>query len=353
MWLGSNRPKRRGVFARSSASSCARLQTKAPPGFRFCHSAGRSRPSLRRPRALGLLGVALRSRQELRAAAAEHDLDAVAGAELDELARDVGDAGGARRARQVGVALPVALGHVRVAGARRRVRDARRGDDAGREAALLGVLEQRRARGSPRRCRRRHAREVGEAEHAGLGLHARDHRRHRAGGVGHLRVGVVGLREREVGQLLEGELVLLAAAAGPLPGEDARGGHRGRAHAVADEQDHVPRAAAARRERARLGDRLAPAWNQGSAARVASGSGACAAAASAPPSTSSTHASARYHPTCQSARFFSRPARMRPTMAPRSTCLVPAKACRGSSARRAASAMASDSSCPGATTRSR
>ena len=40
---------------------------------------------------LGLLGVALRRRQELRAAAAEHDLDAVAGAELDELARDVGE----------------------------------------------------------------------------------------------------------------------------------------------------------------------------------------------------------------------------------------------------------------------
>jgi hypothetical protein len=157
----------------------------------------------------GLLGVRPLGRQELRAAAAEHHLDAVATCELDQLTRDVGDAGGLRLVGQIGVALPVALGRVRVAGARRRVRDARGRHDAGREAAALRVFEQRRDAAPCDAAGVADAREVREPEHAGLGLHARHHRGHRARRIGHLRVRVVGLREREEGELLEGEQVLL------------------------------------------------------------------------------------------------------------------------------------------------
>ena len=99
---------------------------------------------MRAPCCSGYSGSARARGQEQRAAAAEHDLDAVAVRELDELARDVGKAGRARVGGQLRVVLPVAAGRVGVAGGGRRVGDARGGDDAGREAAVLGLLEQRR-----------------------------------------------------------------------------------------------------------------------------------------------------------------------------------------------------------------
>ena len=291
-------------------------------------------------------------RQELRAAAAEHHLDAVAGAELDQLACDVGHAGGLRLVGRSASLSQSRSRCMRVAGGGRRVCDARRRDDAGREPARLRVLEQRRDAARCDRAGVPDAREVGETEHARLGLHARHHRRHRARGVGHLGVRVVGLREREKGQLLEGEQVLLAGRAGLLAGEDARGGHGRRVHAVADEQDHVLRAAATRREHARLGDGLVAGLEPGIGGagglgirRRCGGRAAAQQRRRRGPRTS--------HPTRQPARSCSRPSRMRSTIAPRSARLVSAKARRGSSARRAASASASASSWSAGTTRSR
>jgi hypothetical protein len=245
------------------------------------------------------------------------------------------------------------LSQSRVAGAGRRVRDARRGDDAGGEAALLGLLEQRwhAARGERRGIA--DAREVGEAEHARLGLHARHHGRHGAGRVGHLGIGVVGLREREIGQLLEGEQVLLAACAGELAGADARRGDRGRVHAVAHEQDHVAGARAARRERTRLRDG-APAGGEPRIGRAHGVENGRRSRRGARPEQEQPRRGGREpQPTRQPARSCSMLERMRSTMAPRSASLVAAKARRGSSARRAASARASASSCSAGTTRSR
>ncbi len=57
----------------------------------------------------GVLGILRPLRQELRAAAAERDVDAVADLELDELARDVRKARRARVGGEHRVVLPVAV----------------------------------------------------------------------------------------------------------------------------------------------------------------------------------------------------------------------------------------------------
>lgn len=55
-----------------------------------------------------------------------------------------------------------------------------------------------------------------------------------AGGVGHLHIGTVGLAETHIRELLEGELLLLAAQVNATR-RDCRYGH-----AVANEEHHIP-----------------------------------------------------------------------------------------------------------------
>jgi hypothetical protein len=82
-----------------------------------------------------------------------------------------------------------------------------------------------------------------DAEHAEAGLCASGHRAHGAGGIGRLRIRVVGAAQRGVGEVFPRQAVFLAGTALALAFQDACGGHRGQAHAVADEQDHVLRPA--------------------------------------------------------------------------------------------------------------
>ena len=202
-----------------------------------------------------VLGVWLVRAEERAAAAAEHDVDAVAIRELDELPREVGKVRLPRGVGQRGVVLPVAVRGVRIASGRGRVGDARRRDDARRESALLGLLEDRRhARGG-------HALVVAEhhagmhAEHAGLRLHARDDGRHRPRRVRHHLVGVVDLHEPRVRQLLERERAVLARVAALLTRVDPCRRDRRQAEAVAHEQHEVARGTRLRLLGAALGDR--------------------------------------------------------------------------------------------------
>ncbi len=83
----------------------------------------------------------------------------------------------------------------------------------------------------------------GDADRALVAFHPGGDRGHGAGRIGGLRIGVVGLAQRGVRELLPAQQVLLARLAAALALEDAGGSHGGQAHAVAEEQDHVLRPA--------------------------------------------------------------------------------------------------------------
>lgn len=159
--------------------------------------------------------------KELRAPAAERDVDPVSGREFDELARDIALASRGRFGGQIGVALPVAVRRMGVGRRRRRMGEARRRDDAGGEAARFGCLEQRaQALVGPAHFAEQRRRV--EVENAGARLHPGEHRGGGARRVGHLLVRVVGLEQRDVRQPLEREPVLFTAAPALLAVEDAR-----------------------------------------------------------------------------------------------------------------------------------
>ena len=225
--------------AASTARSWSRVHTQAPRGCFARHSAT-SIPSVGPDaRLLRVLRVARGRRQEVGPAAAQHDLDAVAVRELDELSGDVVHTRLARRRRQDAVVLPVPVGGVGVGTGRRRVRDAGGGDDAGPQAAVLCLLEQRRHGARGDRSGIVADDRLVDPEHARACLHAGEHRGDRGRGVGHLEIGAVGLRQGREGERLEGEHVLLAGLAAELPFTDPCGGDGRHAHAVADEEDDV------------------------------------------------------------------------------------------------------------------
>ena len=91
-----------------------------------------------------VLGIVRGLRQEELAAAAHRDLEAVAIAHLDELAGDVGAAGGRRLRRDERIDLPIAVWRVGIGGSRRRVRDPGRADRTGGHAGQLGQFGERR-----------------------------------------------------------------------------------------------------------------------------------------------------------------------------------------------------------------
>ena len=123
------------------------------------------------------------------------------------------------------------------------MREPRGADDAQRQSALLHLFAQpaQFVPAARSAVARGHAGPV--AEHADPGFHARMHGAGRARAVGDLRVGVVGLDQRDIVEGLERQDVFLAALPLFLARIDARGGDGGNAHAVADEQDDVLRLA--------------------------------------------------------------------------------------------------------------
>ena len=136
---------------------------------------------------------------------------------------------------------PAAVGGVGVGSGGRGVGDARGRHDAGPEAALFGLLQQRRQLmlAAALAVAAFHFRP--DAQHASPRSLPGDQRRHGAGGIGHLGIDVVGLHQGNVGEALEREQVLLAVSALVLAVENARCGHRGDAHAVAHEENDVAR----------------------------------------------------------------------------------------------------------------
>jgi hypothetical protein len=180
-------------------------------------------------------------RAEVLATPAQDDLEAIAEGELDELPGDVREARGPRLGREVVVALPIPLGAVGVEGAGRGVGDCRRRDQTGGEPPLFCSFDDRPQLVS------RHAREVPpldlpiHREHPAARLGPRDDGGHRARGVRRLLIGVVRLEQRRVGEVFEGESVLLPRLPAELAFEDARRRDGADPHAVAEEDDDVPR----------------------------------------------------------------------------------------------------------------
>jgi len=178
-------------------------------------------------------------RLEVPAAAAEDHVHAIA-------QRGVVARAGRHQLRGDGV-LAIAVADVRIGGRRRGMRDARGRDHARAVACGLHQLQQ---------CRHRLAVAAGRAGAVGAGhvilaarierrrvgrhgddlvvhLHAGHVRRHRRRGIGHLRVVGEGPHEAGLGQRVHGQLAVFAHLV------DARGGHGGQAHAVAEKEHHV------------------------------------------------------------------------------------------------------------------
>lgn len=175
--------------------------------------------------------------QEGAAAAAHRDFKAVARSPVDELGGDVGAVDFGSRNADIG--FPVTVRRLGVGCARCRVGQAGRGDKAGGEACALGDVEDRVGAVALEARAIVESGGAGNAQRAGICFHAAHHGRCRGSRVGNLGVIVVGLGQGGIGQLVHGQLVVLAVAAALLAGIDA-GSRDGRdAHAVADKQDHV------------------------------------------------------------------------------------------------------------------
>ncbi|KAG1255088.1 hypothetical protein G6F68_010544 [Rhizopus microsporus] len=110
-----------------------------------------------------------------------------------------------------------------------------------------------------------------DADRTHVGLHAGGDGGHGAGRIRRLRIGVVGLAERRGREALPGQQVLFARTALLLALVDARGGHGGQAHAVAQEQDDVLGLAGHRAVGGRLGGTAAVPPLRGLTGRVGDG----------------------------------------------------------------------------------
>ncbi|OMP13651.1 hypothetical protein COLO4_01226, partial [Corchorus olitorius] len=151
----------------------------------------------------------------------------------------------AGRALRGDLVLTVAVADVRVRGGRRGVRDARGRHRAHRFAGSLGQLQQRHGGravvGGARAVCTVHVALAGGIAGLGVGrhgddfvvhLHAGHVRRHRRRAVGGLRIVGVRLDARRALERFHRQAPGLAHLV------DARGGDGGRAHAVAQEEDH-------------------------------------------------------------------------------------------------------------------
>ena len=147
---------------------------------------------------------------------------------------------------------------------------ARGGDHAGSQAGAVGQLQPgQQALGQA-------VGTVGpaagaDADRTHVGLHAGGDGGHGAGRIGRLRIGVVGLAECRGREALPGQQVLFTGATLLLALVDARGGHGGQAHAVAEEQDDVLGLAGHRTVGGGLGGATAVPPLRGLAGRVGDG----------------------------------------------------------------------------------
>ena len=170
-------------------------------------------------------GSTVGGRQELPASAAQRHFDAIARPRIRRIAaRCRGSPGPRAAAGRSDVALPVPLGRPGVQRrAGRGVGQPRGGDDAGGQARWIPPVRTSTAAHGPARPRSRRAGpRLADAQHADAGLHPRGHRRHGAGRVRRLAVGVVGLGEGRVREALERQQVFFARLAAPLAFEDPR-----------------------------------------------------------------------------------------------------------------------------------
>ena len=204
------------------------------------------------PLPVRVFGIRGAGREEVAAAAAEQHVGAVSVRGLDHLPGDVGAAGGLRRRGQLAIAFPVAIGGMGEGRSRCGVGGARGGDHPGAHAGGFRQFPQGQHVRIQRAGTIAATRGLADADHPGAGLHPGGHRRHRAGRVGGLGIGVVGLAERGLRPGFPGQPVAFAGPALALAVEDPRGSHRRQAHAVADEQDQVARASVHRAARGRL-----------------------------------------------------------------------------------------------------
>ena len=158
-------------------------------------------------------GSFTRLRKEAVAAAAEDDLEAVAMGPGGELLGDVLAPGRDGLGRHVRVALPVAVGRVRVHGGRRGMGDAGRRDDAGRLPGPLGHGGQAQDLLAFRPGTVADLDLAVDADDVVACLDAGHHRHGGRRGVGDLRVMRVGLRQSRIGQPFHGQRVRLAVDA--------------------------------------------------------------------------------------------------------------------------------------------
>ena len=160
--------------------------------------------------------------QELARSAAQREIER----EIDQLLREVGAPERLLRSGHVSVGFPVAIRVVAVNRRRSRVSQSRGADDADRLAMVERLLRDRFHHVTLRRSAIA-ARHVGRGvDHADPRLGPGVERGRGARTVGDLRIGVVGLDQRDIVELFEAERIFLARLALLLPGKDARGGYR-------------------------------------------------------------------------------------------------------------------------------
>ena len=215
----------------------------------------------------GVLRVGLGAGHEPGPAATQQHLRPTTVGGGDQLPGDVDAALGHGLIGQVAVVLPVAFRAVGPGRRRGGVGEPGGADDAGGHAGAVGQLQPGQAV---------LAQAVGavaavagrNTDRAHVGLHPGGDRGHGPGRIGSLRIDVVGLAEAGVRELFPAQQVLLAGLAAALAVQDPCGGHRGQAHAVAQEQDHVLRTAGHRAAGGSLGGAAAVPPGRGFAARV-------------------------------------------------------------------------------------
>ena len=182
--------------------------------------------------------------------AADRHLDAVAGLRAKTRIQSVfksqklrGDIDAARASRRLGhgaVVFPVAIDRAGIGRSRGGVGQPGGADNARGFAGEFGDVQQRQQLVAGLAATVTAGHIFVHAKHPHIGFHTGHDGAHGAGGIRGLGVHVVGFDQARNGEGLETQRVFLAAAAASLSGKNARRGHRGDTHAVAEEQDNVP-----------------------------------------------------------------------------------------------------------------
>ena len=176
---------------------------------------------------------------KLRSTATQNHIEPATDSKVRQLMRHVSATLRPIRRKHVSIALPIPLGRIRIYRSRRGVSKPRGRDYTHRRASFLGHYTERFQWIGERLLAIAAARLRTDIDHTRPRLPAGHQRRGRAGGVGYLLVGVVGLDQRDVGKRLKDQLVFLSGHALRLPVEDSGCGHSRDAHAVANKENHV------------------------------------------------------------------------------------------------------------------